>query len=90
MTSRQITITEYGAVSGDDNIMAEIYARGPVSCYIDANPIEEYSGGVNMYEGAEGTYCDHHNKCPPPLYFLSPISPRVLLLMSVWIGLLVS
>lgn len=44
--------------------MAEIYARGPVSCYIDANPIEEYSGGVNMYEGAEGTYCVHHNHSP--------------------------
>lgn len=51
----KITISEYGAVSGDDNIMAEIYARGPVSCYIDANPIEEYSGGVSMYEGADGT-----------------------------------
>lgn len=45
----QITISEFGSVSGDDAIMAEIYARGPVSCYIDANPLEDYTGGINMY-----------------------------------------
>lgn len=47
--SVQITISEFGSVSGDDAIMAEIYARGPVSCYIDANPLEDYTGGINMY-----------------------------------------
>jgi hypothetical protein len=26
--------------------MAEIYARGPVSAYINANCIEEYTGGI--------------------------------------------
>ena len=36
---------------------AEIFARGPISCYIDAGPLETYTGGVNMYKGAKGT--DH-------------------------------
>jgi cathepsin X len=45
-----ITISEYGSVTGDENIMSEIYARGPVSAYIDANCIEDYTGGVNMYD----------------------------------------
>ena len=28
----KVQITEYGSVVGDDQIMAEVYARGPVSC----------------------------------------------------------
>jgi cathepsin X len=31
-----IKVSEYGTAFGDDQIMAEIYARGPVSAYIDA------------------------------------------------------
>ena len=46
----KITLSEYGSVKGDDNIMAEIYARGPVSAYINADCIETYTGGVNMYD----------------------------------------
>merc|ERR1719181_2097075 len=45
-----ITISEYGGVHGDENIMAEIMERGPVAAYIDANCIEDYSGGINMYD----------------------------------------
>lgn len=45
-----ITLSEYGSVTGDENIMAEIYERGPVSAYINANCIEEYTGGINMYD----------------------------------------
>jgi cathepsin X len=48
-------VEEYGNVTGDAAIMAEIYARGPLVCYIDAGPLEDYTGGVNMYEGAHGT-----------------------------------
>lgn len=40
------TIAEYGQVHGADNMMAEIYARGPITCGIDAGPITEYTGGV--------------------------------------------
>lgn len=32
----KITVSEYGTAYGDDQIMAEIYARGPVAAYIDA------------------------------------------------------
>jgi hypothetical protein len=31
-----IRVSEYGGVTGDLEIMTEIYSRGPVSCYIDA------------------------------------------------------
>ena len=45
-----ITISEFGGVNGEENIMAEIMERGPVAAYIDANCIENYSGGINMYD----------------------------------------
>jgi len=41
------TVAEYGVVENDaDQIMAEIYARGPVAATINAEPIVEYTGGV--------------------------------------------
>lgn len=46
----EITVTEYGTAKGDYQIMAEIFARGPVSAYIDATCIEDYTGGINMYD----------------------------------------
>jgi len=40
-------VADYGGVSGVNNIMAEVYARGPVSCSIDAtNKLEKYTGGI--------------------------------------------
>eukprot|EP01043_Picozoa_sp_COSAG02_P001143 COSAG02_NODE_23_length_52893_cov_58.101868_23_plen_226_part_00 len=53
----KIMVSEYGSVSGEEEMKAEIFARGPISCYIDAGPLEDYKGGVNMYKGAKGT--DH-------------------------------
>ena len=50
----KITLSEFGHVDGDENIMAEIYARGPVSVLINSNCIEEYTGGIIAYEN-----------CPP-------------------------
>lgn len=50
----KITVSEYGTAVGDDQIMAEIYARGPLAAYIDANCIETYSGGINMYDTCTG------------------------------------
>ncbi len=32
----KISVSEYGSVRGDDNIRAEIYARGPISAYLNA------------------------------------------------------
>lgn len=39
-------VDEFGDVSGVDNIMAEIYARGPVASGIDATVLETYTGGI--------------------------------------------
>jgi len=40
-------VTQYGPVSGADKMKAEIYARGPVACGVDATPeFELYTGGV--------------------------------------------
>lgn len=36
------TVAEYGTVSGEGNIMAEVFARGPVACEIDAIPLRDY------------------------------------------------
>jgi cathepsin X len=40
------SIAEFGEVNGEQNMMAEIYARGPISCSIDADPIRDYTGGI--------------------------------------------
>ena len=46
-----VTISEYGGVKGEENIMNELYQRGPVAAYIDATCIEgEPTNGVYMYD----------------------------------------
>lgn len=45
-----IRVSEFGVAHGEDQIMAEIFARGPVSAAINAECIETYSGGINMYD----------------------------------------
>lgn len=46
-------------MKGDDNIMSEIYTRGPVSAYINADCIETYTGGVNMYDTCNTRTTNH-------------------------------
>ena len=46
------TISEYGSISGADAMAKEIYARGPISCGIDAAPILKYKGGVAKMPGS--------------------------------------
>jgi len=41
-----LTISDYGSISGAAAMQKEIFARGPISCGIDANPIRNYVGGV--------------------------------------------
>lgn len=50
------TISEYGEVSGAMNMKKEIYARGPISCGIDAAPILNYTTGI---ASDRGSYIDH-------------------------------
>mmetsp|Transcript_55847 Transcript_55847/g.156697 ORF Transcript_55847/g.156697 Transcript_55847/m.156697 type:complete len:403 (+) Transcript_55847:73-1281(+) len=48
-----VTISEYGAVSGAENMMAEIKARGPITCGIDANYLVDYKEGIITNSGEE-------------------------------------
>merc|ERR1712054_669012 len=49
----QVTIKEYGSISGAAAMAKEIAARGPISCGIDASPILKYSSGI-VSEAGEG------------------------------------
>lgn len=50
------TISEYGEANGEHQMMAEIYARGPIACGIDAAPILDYQSGISS---DAGQYVDH-------------------------------
>jgi len=50
------TISDYGSISGAEAMQKEIYARGPISCGIDASPILKYTGGI-VSDAGEGV--DH-------------------------------
>jgi len=41
-----VSISDYGSISGKSSMMKEIYNRGPISCGIDAEPILDYEEGV--------------------------------------------
>ena len=40
------TVAEYGVVTGVENMKKEIYARGPIACSINSEPIGEYNKGI--------------------------------------------
>ncbi|KAG5174900.1 hypothetical protein JKP88DRAFT_266018 [Tribonema minus] len=40
------TVAEFGDAVGERAIMKEVFARGPIACDIDADPLHEYTGGV--------------------------------------------
>merc|ERR1719217_331753 len=46
-----ITISDYGSISGADAMMKEIYHRGPISCGVDANPLRTYTTGIATDKG---------------------------------------
>ena len=49
------TIAEYGQVSGEADMMAEIYRRGPIACGVDATPLHKYNGGIFDDKSDKGT-----------------------------------
>lgn len=51
-----LTISEYGSISGADAMAKEIMTRGPISCGIDAAPILNYTGGI---ASMAGDFIDH-------------------------------
>jgi len=46
-----VTISDYGSISGSSAIQKEIFNRGPVACTVDATPIENYKGGIVRTSG---------------------------------------
>lgn len=54
-----ITVSEFGAAYGDDEIMAEIFSRGPVAVNLNAECIETYMGGINMYDTCNTILINH-------------------------------
>jgi len=51
-------VSEFGPVSGIDAMKAELYARGPIACGVEATPqFEKYTGGV--YSEAGKTRLNH-------------------------------
>merc|ERR1739845_179987 len=51
-----ISISDYGSISGTSAMQKEIYNRGPVACGIDAMPLLNYESGVVV---DSGNYVDH-------------------------------
>jgi len=51
-TYPNISISDYGSVSGADAMMKEIYNRGPISCGIDAMPLLNYESGIVKTKGS--------------------------------------
>eukprot|EP00591_Stephanopyxis_turris_P006712 CAMPEP_0195514698 /NCGR_PEP_ID=MMETSP0794_2-20130614/6001_1 /TAXON_ID=515487 /ORGANISM="Stephanopyxis turris, Strain CCMP 815" /LENGTH=327 /DNA_ID=CAMNT_0040642987 /DNA_START=57 /DNA_END=1040 /DNA_ORIENTATION=- len=47
------TVSEYGSVSGADDMAKEIYARGPIACGISAEPILDYESGISKNTNTE-------------------------------------
>ena len=45
-----ISIDDYGSISGQKAMQKEIYARGPISCGIDASAILEYQSGIAVHK----------------------------------------
>jgi len=41
-----VTVSDYGSISGKDAMMKEIFNRGPIACGIDAGPLLNFETGI--------------------------------------------
>ena len=46
-----LTVSDYGSISGAAAMQKEIYNRGPITCGIDANPLHDYTTGIMSDRG---------------------------------------
>merc|ERR1712100_343322 len=46
-----VTISEYGSISGKEAMMKGIYNRGPIACGIDAMPLLNFETGIATDKG---------------------------------------
>lgn len=49
---------QFNSISGPNDMAAEIFARGPISCGVDASVIESYTGGI-FYDQSGANNIDH-------------------------------
>jgi cathepsin X len=47
-----VTVAEYGSISGKDAMMKEIYNNGPIACGIDAMPLLNFETGIATDAGS--------------------------------------
>merc|ERR1719301_521479 len=47
-----ITVADYGSISGSDAMMKEIYNRGPIACGIAADPLLNFETGIATDSGS--------------------------------------
>jgi len=40
------SIAEYGMIQGEEAMMKEVFARGPITCEINSGPLHNYTGGI--------------------------------------------
>eukprot|EP00164_Ancoracysta_twista_P001945 GFYU01002555.1.p2 GENE.GFYU01002555.1~~GFYU01002555.1.p2 ORF type:complete len:292 (+),score=99.18 GFYU01002555.1:36-911(+) len=52
-------VEEYGEVAGEAKMMAEIYARGPIACGVDADPMHKYEGSGILYDKTGAQSINH-------------------------------
>jgi cathepsin X len=51
-----VTVSDYGSISGVDAMKREIFHRGPIACGVDADEILNYSTGIVSRPGGEITH----------------------------------
>jgi cathepsin X len=48
-----VTVSEYGSISGKEAMMKEIFNNGPIACGIDASPLLNFETGIATMKGEQ-------------------------------------